>query len=687
MTAFLIVDYQIRSIHDRRALLALNKFIPSLNLLFASSVDDTQSAPQEAQEIKDNISCTVPEWVPRLEPVKGNPLSISPSGEGYQSLGCFPLGQDVSSLEFAEVQASQKHLKTLGLLDGVSEARLQEIGKRLQDFSKSTASRTDWPGAEKSLSSIQQLSQSLLQASDDPTSPLHVYIGLGSGFRTALDSRFWAVYGLRSSSSLDIFISKDVEDFEGVIIHTYLSSRGHPRHECFATELGFARWSGTLVSPGGVSKRVNQDIHRLSPEENILFLQHLTEAEVEDGNLVLKAIRSSCQEQLIDQPNLMRLKELNTIGYLEGSVSVEALISTRIAWYRQSTHQHPDSRASIALFKEVETVFAEILRQCKEDDLLSITQTLDTTCETDGIDAWADLVLLSFFCAARKLAFEEVYIEITDRNPLFNDQSDQAAAFAELFTLGARCEAYFDISPSALGNLLAAKYRSFYGQEEHQPPSWVDGAPGPASAYAAAGIDIDANTKPTVVPTFRRFGFLSVFAIPALVDILLLTLTGRGLYLSAFMSHDEQTSATLALMISLLLSGAIGTWISCGGTYYLMSMAFSAMNLFVVTRLIGGIAFTIGGGVLGFILLGIFKGFTAGIVFFLYLVALTSYFCLLAALANFEYPGSSYLSVSPSIDLMVVWANRFHLLGESNYYLLRAYPVHITNNHFLGSTP
>ena len=609
-------------------------------------MDDTQTPGQEAQKIEDSISCTVPQWVPRLGLVMGNPLSISPSGDVYRLLGCFPLGQDVTSLDFAEVQTSQQHLKSLGLLDEVPEARLQEMGGRLQDFVKSAASRKDWSGAGNSLLSIHQLSQSLLQASNDSISPVRVYIGLASGFRTAFDSRFWAVYNSHSNSSLDIHVSKDVEDLEGVLIHTYLSSCGYARHECFVTELAFAEWSGTLLSPCGINKRLNQDINRLSPEENILFLQHLSEAQAEDGNSVLTAIRSSCQEQLIDRPNLMRLKELNTIGYLDGSVSVESLISARIAWYRQSTNRHPDLPVSVALFEEVETVFADVLRQCKEDELLTITQTLNSICESDGIDAWADLVLLSFFCAARKLAFEEVYVETTDRNPLFNDNSDQAAAFAELFTLGARCEAYFDVSPSALGNVLAAKYRSFYGQRENQPPSWVDGAPGPASAYAAAGIDIDSDTKPTVVPTVRRFGFLSVFAIPALVDILLLTMTGRGLYLSAFMSHDEQMSATLALMISLLLSGAIGTWISCGGTYYLMSMAFSAMNLFVLTRLIGGIAFTIGGGILGFVLLGIFRGFTAGIIFFLYLVALTSYFCLLAALANFEYPGSSYLSVS-----------------------------------------
>ena len=85
------------------------------------------------------------------------------------------------------------------------------------------------------------------------------------------------------------------------------------------------------------------------------------------------------------------------------------------------------------------------------------------------------------------------------------------------------------------------------------------------------------------------------------IDIVLLSTTGHGLYLSVKMSQNESKVATLALMCSLLLSGAIGTWISIGGTYYLISMAFSAANMFVLTRLIGGLAFTLAGSLLGFV--------------------------------------------------------------------------------------
>ena len=110
------------------------------------------------------------------------------------------------------------------------------------------------------------------------------------------------------------------------------------------------------------------------------------------------------------------------------------------------------------------------------------------------------------------------------------------------------------------------------------------------------------------------------------------------------MSEPEQKYATLALMCSLLLSGAIGTWISIGGTYYLISMAFSAANMFVLTRLIGGLAFTLAGSSLGFIIIAIVAGAKLGAVFFFYLLGLTAYLCVLAVLSTYQIPGSSFLN-------------------------------------------
>lgn len=125
---------------------------------------------------------------------------------------------------------------------------------------------------------------------------------------------------------------------------------------------------------------------------------------------------------------------------------------------------------------------------------------------------------------------------------------------------------------------------------------------------------------------------------------MLLSTTGHGLYLSAFMSFPQMKYATLALMTSLLLSGAIGTWISIGGTYYLISMAFSAANMFVMTRLIGGLAFTLAGSLVGFIVIAAVTGVQEGAIFFFYLFGLTSYLSVLAVLSTYQVPGSGFLN-------------------------------------------
>jgi hypothetical protein len=119
------------------------------------------------------------------------------------------------------------------------------------------------------------------------------------------------------------------------------------------------------------------------------------------------------------------------------------------------------------------------------------------------------------------------------------------------------------------------------------------------------------------------------------------------------MSYDQLWYATLGLMGSLLLSGAIGTWISIGGSYYLISMAFSAANMFVLTRLIGGLAFTLAGCMLGFIIIAAVKSAALAAVFFLYLFGLTAYLTVLAVLSTYQVPGSSFLN-GRKIIIMVV---------------------------------
>lgn len=595
------------------------------------------------------------DWFELGDGANRDPLCKSASGASYDGLGCFPVGLDVGAEDFQEVLFSQRRLRKLDLLDAIPPTELREYGSIFATFvAQAKISGEPSVSEESSIRLlVQTLSQTLKDSPDDGSTGIRVFLGLHSGFQCTVEKQFWSVYNAHPArSSSEIYISKNAQDVKGTLLHTFLSSHGLSRRECFLAETAFHQWNKSLISPRNIPPRIVQDVGLLSTEECLQLLQRVALAPGSQEDALLGGIKAAALERLVDLPTWNQLKTINTVGFLKGEVSVEDLIESRIRWHCQSKRSHPTVAVAVALFEESREKIETALRSRSHDDLQRIVESLDRLLHHSPISAMGDLFALSVFCTMRKLAFEEVYVEVTDRNPLFNHQTDQSAAFAELFALGSRCEAYFDCSPSQFGDMLSAKHRDFYSLPEHQPPMFKDSMAALPSAYAEAQIDVDPNYKPTEMAAYKRFTFLSVFAIPALIDILMLTTTGHGLYLSGssnngrpdYMTVDEQHAATTALMISLLLSGAIGTWITCGGNFYLASMAFSAMNYFIVTRLLGGLAFTLVVGIIGFIAFASTKSLYLAGVFFLYLMVLTTYLSLLAALANYQFTGSSFQS-------------------------------------------
>ncbi|PGH17216.1 hypothetical protein AJ80_04925 [Polytolypa hystricis UAMH7299] len=611
---------------DMAAWKSMEHLFPSLPTFLGSKGSKTSEEKPREIELIDSLR-----WASQLRTMH-NPLSISETGVDYNTLGCFPLGSDASHAAFAEVLQSQIRFKRLGLLHPVASPKLQSIGTLVKSFHDEYL-LSQWSHAPEVCSAMQELFIAISNES------VRVYLGLDSGFRKDSQARFWAVYQ-NEAEGLDIYVSKKVQGLAGTVAHTFLSSKGIPRHICFEMETALACWCGDAVQPAGLSRRVVQDIDTLTPEENLLLLQELelTDAEQE----ILRTLCTFIKSRLLDLPTRDQLREACTVSYINGQATPESLIRSRISWYEDQGCQHPGLDEALALFLEVDTSMTRMLKCRDEDGILTVSRTLKEIVTGGKIDPYVDLFALSVFCTMRKGAFDEVYTEVTDRNPLFNNQSDQAAAFAESFAIGSRCESYFDVTPSVLGKMLSERFRNYYN--EHQPPSWINGAPALATSYGGAQIDIDPDEVLKPMPQYQRFTFLSVFAIPALIDIVLLTATGRGLYLSAYMSFDEKESATTALMISLILSGAIGTWISVGGSYYLVSMAFPAMYMFVLSRLIAGLAFTALGGIVGLIGISIANGIVPGLIFFLYLFGLTAYLTIFASIACFSFPGSSFLS-------------------------------------------
>ncbi|KAA8645897.1 uncharacterized protein ATNIH1004_007318 [Aspergillus tanneri] len=615
-----------KTVADQQDWATLAQYFPTVKDVLASSESDPAVTDGPTAMVRDP-----PEWVAQIKS-HGSPLSVSTTGMEYKGFGCFPLGSEATPVAFAEILQSQQRLKSLALLHPVPATTVPDIAKVLKKFLQ-TSGDSEWNPSDQLVASVRELCN--LAATDS----LRVNLALDSGLRKSTDIRFWAVYQM-DSEVFEVFASKNAQGLVGTVLHTFLSAKGYPRHVCFEAEVAFAKWSNDLVNDTGLPRRLVQDIDALSPEERLLLLQHLSLTDAKSG--LSETICTYIWRQLIDAPSLAQLKELNTTSYLEGSVSPEDLVNARVSWYQEQGTHYPSASTCLALFNETDSVFTQILKEHREKDLAQISSGLCRLLQNDAIDAYIDIMALSLFCAARKGALDEIYTEVTDRNPLFNNQSDQAAAFAESFALGSRCEAYFDVTPSAFGKLLLARFRKEYTDDKL--PDWINGAPEMATSYAGAQIDVNPDDKVKPMRGYQRFTFLSVFAFPALVDIILLTISGRGLYLSVWMTYAERESATNALMISLLLSGAIGTWIACGGPYYLISMAFAASNMFVLIRLFAGIAFVVAGGLIGFVAVSAVNGPRAGIIFYLYLIALTIYFSTFASLASFSYPGSSFLS-------------------------------------------
>lgn len=622
----------------------LNALFPALNSIWKENVCELCSS-YETTDIPA-ASARHPEWIGLYTLTKYDTLSISQTGSSYNGYGCFPIGVDITIDDFVQVVQSQRNLGRLRLLDIISSTVLRDFGTTLRDFLIQSA----LPGKSYITPSIhsiiQELSTNLINTPDDGTGSVRVYRGLDAGFQRSPEKRFWAVYYIHASKGTDIYVSKNADDLISTILHTFLSSRGCTRRQCFETEVTFVKWSGKLPLDQLIPGRIIQDIQMLSPAESLSLLQQITFCESDSEAKLLKVIRGAVEEQLLKRPSAVQLKDLDTIDYLKGTITAKDLISSRLRSHCEHNLRHPSAPAALYLFLEIEGKMQEILKFRRTSDLEMVTHVLRKALLHSCTDTVADIIVLAVFCVMRKLAFEEIYIEVTDRNPLFNNQSDQAAAFAELFALGSRCEAYFEMSPSNFGKLLLGRYHAEYKDPQHQPPTYEESTMPLRSVYAEAQIDVDSKVEESQMPAYQRFTFLSVFAIPALIDVLLLTTTKHGLYLSASMTDDEIRFATIAFMLSLLLSGAIGTWIACGATYYLSSMAFSAMNYFIITRLLGGFAFLLLGASVGFVTISCTNGAHAGMIFFLYLVVLTSYLSLLAALANYNFNGSAFQSVS-----------------------------------------
>lgn len=548
----------------------------------------------------------------------------------------------VEKSEFDTLVLSQTRLLKLNLLHKVELEELKKMGQKIRRLIDSPT--TGWFGSPNDLVIIQELVDALSDESQTPA--VEVYIALDSGFRN-LDytSQFWGVYDI-DDDAMRIFITRNAKDLAGTVLHTYMSSRCCARLNCFEAEDALAKALGDINDLTPLPARMLQDIELLTPLEMLTFLQSVAIAGNYNG--LVWRIRKRCEYELIDVSASAQLKYLNTVSYLRGDITAEDLITERIQWYRQNQiAQLPRVEEAIELFNTVDKAINNFLKYNIRDHAAAFIATLETIMKPGKIDVRADILGLSIFCNFRRYAYDELYLDATDRCPLFNPQPDQMAVFAEMWGLGSHCEAYFDVTPKALGRILYHRYRTYYNK--HQPPFEADSRTQLASSYMSAGTDIDregvTDFKKGWKSKLKNTSYLGIFAVPALIDILLLTTTGRGLYLSAFMSSVEQQMSTYALVIALLLCGAVSSCIGTGGSFYLYAMVYPTMNMFMVTRLVAGVVLVSIAAVITSVVFLTLQMYHAAAIFFLYLMVFTIYLFTLAVLSTMQFPGSPLPSV------------------------------------------
>ena len=589
------------------------------------------------------VSIHASDWISKVSFRTVDPLSKSSYNVEYCGLGCFPLGMHVERSEFDLVVQSQIHLLKLNLLHKIERGELRNIGQRIQ--------RLIDIQVPNNLIVIKELVQALLDESQTPA--VEAYIALDSGFRN-LDytSQLWGVYDVDGYKTR-VFVTRNAQDLAGTILHTFMSSRQCSRLECFEAEYALANAHGEINDLTSLPPRMLQDIGLLTPSEILKLSQRIAIAG--SNNDLLRRIFKHCEYELIDVSSSAQLKRLNTVSYLRGDISVEDLIATRIQWYRQNQIvQLPRIEEAIKLFNAADVAINNLLKHSIREYSATLIETLEKIMKPGKIDVRADILGLAIFCNFRRYAYDELYLDITDRCPLFNPQPDQFAVFAEMWGLGSHCEAYFDVTPKALGRIFHDRYRNYY--KEHQPPFEADSRTQLASGYLSAGTDIDrdgiTDLKKGWKWKLRNTSYLGIFAVPALIDVLLLTTLGRGLYLSAYMSEVEQQMATYALVIGLLLCGPLSSSITIGGSFYLCTMVYPTMNMFMVTRFIGGVVLASAVASITSIVFFALRMYRAGIVFFLYLMAFSIYLFLLAVLSTLQFPTTPLPSVDTSLNLM-----------------------------------
>lgn len=496
----------------------------------------------------------------------------SPEGNQLSPRGCFPLTVFPSPEHHDAVAATQAHLKTLGLLHRLEPIEVDKIGEQLRRLQ---------PTAKHF-----HLVRLLIDGLSRQTLLLHR--GLGTGF-TVPDTpiEFWGVAATDDTAELGIHLSRRSPNDAATTLHVWLAHHGVSRLQRYEEELRLER--ATRSDPSSfpsLPTSIQRSITNSTPSEGLFLLQQLQVSHLHHP--FKRAIEEQCKLVFLEATTAEAWNDAHSRGILDGSTSVPDLLQCRLDHFRSLGSTSLPSQENLA---QLSAATEQLVRHAlfsgeakapvtMSDALLHAYDPLGAWNDCEYVDVNADLFGLVFFCALRKAALEDVYLEATDHCPIFS-QPDQAAVFSELWVLGSQCELFFGTSPRTLGLILYDKHREFL--QQHPPPIQLgNNQSGLMTVYAKLESPVADNGSAEasmarriakVKQAVSEFGAVTIFCLPAMLDIVLLTFVGRGLFMTAFMGDSQLIAACYALLISLLLSAATTGWVGSVGNYYLVHVS------------------------------------------------------------------------------------------------------------------
>ncbi|KAM0270259.1 hypothetical protein ACHAQH_009489 [Verticillium albo-atrum] len=628
----------------------VSKVIPG-----ATELMQAKALPQELSRIQNEVAAfrEPPSYLdsPSFDRA-GDFWNTDRDGETLSARGAFPLGSEPHVEHYEAVVDTQAHLAKLRMLhtiEGVEEQAMLVSLKALAEHESCDVR-------------VHDLVRGL--TSHD----IRVFKGLATGFRCAEgEAHFWGVSRVRdeaNADSVDIFLSQKSPQDASVVLHTWLAHCGRPRIERLEQELLLEQVIGLEDASGcGLPTSLRSAVDRSTVAELLVLRQRLRSSD--DAHSLEVGIQRYCRSNLIEETTKNFWSNTCARKVLDQSMSMREIIHLRLEHHtRRGATELPalddverlydlvDIAVEKSLFygrREVMNVLIKALLGCYEPNLE----------QGKPVDVNADLFALIFFSVLRRSAFEDVYLESTDRCPLFLSQPDQAAVFSELWILGSQCESYFGLPPRDIGVVIYDRYNKFLSG---RPPmaidrqnneimtmySSTDAAPSP-EAQEAAAIEAAEEAQARLTPhewvqvwkkRIAAASAMSIFCLPAVVDVLLLTFLGRGLFMTAFMETDHVVAAGYALLTALLLTAGITGWVGSTGNFYLPHYAYDNMIYFHVQRLSGGFILALLISVFGIIGFGLRMSVSSGFVFAAYLINVSTYLNLLGIMSTMHQNAS-----------------------------------------------